>query len=486
MAVSNIGLSLTTTPGSQSTGLLIRSSSTPQDVKLLWHTIASYGTGWNDKFGIAVAYSVVPRGVTGGDGGYGPWVMDGNGADGWWYAEVSEDDCAHSASEGGGTDWAHSLDVASIFEEIFPNGLAYANREYDQIRLSVAINAIYASGLHDPDGSVNSPTSYGDLYVGYAPTPTLTGASLTPSHLVIEYSPDGWERPRDIFRALSLSQGGRALAPGAVDGQTGDPGEARVPLSALSRVPSIGQPLDVSLDFAPTYRGFFGGWASLSGTTTVADGTRCNTPVLSVAVDDDAGELRVTVTDSGDLGKPIASAVVSLDGGQLAIDSADVAPGGTVTLYPPLDERLVVTCLASGADGTTSAASVRVPAIMSRLRWLVTREDGGGTGAMRVGVQTSRTFSREMEDFKLRGRQRSSVFFGDGSSVTRQLTGTLRKHDPGVAFFGRLADARLVVVREPWGGRYEAAVSGATSTPGYSTTEVTLNMTEVADGRIAD
>ena len=481
MAVTQIGLSKSQSWGSQSNGLQVRLGETLQDVYLHWHTIADFGTGWNAKFGIALNWRGVPRGVTGGDGGYGKWQYGGNGSDGLYYVEIPEGECLHRASPSGGTDWCHSFDIAGIFDAVFSDGLSFSARDYDEVQFSLIINAIYSEACAAIEGYPNSPTSSADLWIGFIPEFTLTSASVTLESLTIGYSADGWERRDDSYSAR-LTQGGASL--GSATGKTSGFGKISIPLSTLKRTPKAGQQMSVDIEMNPSYRGITGGWASITGSVTVADATKCNTPVISTAIDYDSGALVVTVTDSGDRGVPITGASVSLEGGGLTSDRASASPGKAVRMYPPFDTPVTVACTATG-DESMCQVDKDVQAIPSNLMFALTRLDDRSSGSLAYNVERSKSVTREMSEVKLRGHERSSVAFGDGSTVSRSLKGTLSAEDSAdLDFFDSLADAGLVIVRYPGGDRFVAAIGSVSISPTKSKADVSLTMTEVEDGRI--
>ena len=479
MAVTQIGLSKSQSWGSQSNGLQVRPGETLQDVYLHWHTIADFGTGWNAKFGIALNWRGVPRGVTGGDGGYGKWQYGGNGSDGLYYVEVPEGECLHRASPSGGTDWCHSFDLAGILDAVFPDGLSFSARDYDEVQFSLTINAIYSEACAAIEGYPNSPSSFADLYIGFVPTFVLESASVTLENLVIDYGADGWERRDDSYSAR-LTQGGKPL--GSAAGRVSGVGRIVIPLSSLARTPKPSQTLSVDIEMNPSYRGISGGWASIAGSVSVDDATKCNTPTIAASVSE--GALVVTVTDSGDRGVPITGLSVALEGGGLSCDRASASLGKAVYMYPPFDIQLTVSCTATG-DESMCQTEQTVQEIPSNLMFALTRIDDGSSGSLAYNVERSKSVTREMSEVKLRGHERSSVAFGDGSTVSRSLKGTLSAEDHDDAdFFDSLADAGLVIVRYPGGDRFVAAIGSVSISPTKSKTDVSLTMTEVEDGRI--
>ena len=76
MAITN--LSLVESQGNIGVGgtVEIGTASTPSDLYVAWATTADYPSDWNDSFTVAVNWRYVPRGATGGNGGWSGWQND--------------------------------------------------------------------------------------------------------------------------------------------------------------------------------------------------------------------------------------------------------------------------------------------------------------------------------------------------------------------------------------------------------------------------
>ena len=479
MAITN--LSLVDSQGNIGVGgtVEIGTASTPSDLYVAWASTADYPSAWNDSFTVAVNWRYVPRGATGGNGGWSDWQNDNPGTPDGWYSSVFPASECNPADFGTGTRWSVALsDVENFLAHISP--LAFASRKYDAIQLKIKCKANYAAGTVDETGSASSPVAQADAKIVWVPDVEVTGASFGVSNLSLAVETDGWDRPDAVLILSSFAQGSTS----ALDRMTGFPeaqavgGEAEFPYEKFHTQPREGAAqiiMWVSTDYMPYLSAF-------TGSIQVENATKCNTPELSIATDA-LGAMTVTVTDSGDLGKPIVGATVSLDGGGLACDAHDVEPGGSAVFLPPFDVPLTFVCTAWGDDSASQVVEEADP-VPSDGSLAITDTDGAGA-RLRYNVTASRTSTRECEELKLAGRDRSTVFFGTGATVTRTIGATVWDGSAEHAYVVSLDGARDEVVRLPGGDRFLGAAKSVSVTRGYRTDDVSITMTEVADGRLA-
>ena len=475
MAITN--LSLVESQGNIGVGgtVEIGTASTPSDLYVAWATTADYPSDWNDSFTVAVNWRYVPRGATGGNGGWSGWQNDNDATPDGWYSAVFPASACNPVDAGAGTRWSVALsDVEGFLAHISP--LAFASRKHDAIQLRIKCKANYASGLVDETGSTSSPVAQADAKIVWVPDVEVTGASFGASSLSLSVETTGWDRPDAVFRLSSFSQGSTGHATGFPEAPAVG-GEAEFPYAGFRTQPREGEAqitLWILTDYVPYL-------AAFQGTVDVENASKCNTPNLSLSTDD-MGAVTATVTDSGDLGRPIVGATVSLDGGGLSCDSHDVEPGGSAVFLPPFDVPLTFICTAWGDDSASQVVEEADPA-PSNGSLAITDTDGAGA-RLRYNVTASRTSARECEELKLAGRDRSTVFFGTGSTVTRTLGATVWDGSAEHAYVVSLDGARDEVVRLPNGDRFLGAAKSVTITRGYRTDDVSITMTEVADGRL--
>ena len=494
MAIGN--LTLGEDPGYYNASNLVEigTSSTPSDLYVSWTTVADYPSEWNDSFTLAVNWRYVPRGATGGNGGWSDWQNDNAGTpDGWFSAVFPASECSPTDVDFG-TRWSVALsDIEGFLAHVAP--LAFASRKYDALQLRIKCKANYASGLVDERGDTSSPVSQTTAAIVWVPDIEVTGAAFTLSNLVVTVETEGWDRPDSVYRLATFSQLGSAskasigdladsmagiggIVTGSPEARPDRDGNLAFPMAEFQTVPREGEArvsLWLSTDYAVQL-------AYFSGDVEVANNSKCNTPELSFSADD-MGALTVTVTDSGDLGKPIVGSTVSLDGGGLSCDSHNVEPGGSAVFLPPFDVPLTFVCTAWGDDSASQVDEEADP-VPSDGSLAITDTDGAGA-RLRYNVTASRTSTRECEELKLAGRDRSTVFFGTGATVTRTLGATVWDGSAEHAYVVSLDGARDEVVRLPGGDRFLGAAKSTTVTRGYRTDDVSITMTEVADGRLA-
>lgn len=476
MAVVGLGLAFQAGSSAAAGGLVIPSAQAPSDIVVVWQTSSVYPSEWCASFTVAVNWRYVLRG---GDG-WSDWKNDNEDAsDGWWFATVPAAQCSPMAL-GVGTSWALSLSQLNGFLAHIGN-LAFASRSYDAVGLTIKCKANYADGTLDATGSPSSPVSYADASILWQPSGAVESISYGVETVVVKYDMSGWARTDDAFTLRVLSVLGAGSLIGApVELMRTAPGTLELPLSALLKVPGGGD-ATAAIDVRPSYCAT--SLATIFGGTPFVNASVCNDPGLECVANSD-GSLSVTLSDEGGQvpDVPIVAATVSIDGGTLDCDSQTISPGETAVFWPPLDVPLSVSCFAWG-DDSTNQASAEVDAIPSKAAISISTQDGR-SARFAYNVSASRSLSRECEELKLAGRDRSTVFFGEGATVTRSIGATVFEGSGEHAFVLSLDGARDVIVRLPDGDRFLGAVTAVSVDRGLSTDDVSLTMTEVADGRL--
>lgn len=426
------------------------------------------------RFRVSACWRVVPKGVT---GYYGYW------SDLIWSRIDKSDMFSFPAATG--HDWSVELtgigyykgggtvltpSGTTVGKEVAPNGWGYSKRVNDTIQLQIVVVAEYADGYTDQYGATETGryTNEG-LFIGYVPEYSLTGVALVEDGLDVTYGAPGWSRQDDRWRLWFLRQGDRQFARsesvyGETFGYVEAPGRIHVPMSALTGVPEAGE-VWVRFSMNPSYRADGDFFATLEGTAEMSSVYECNTPTASVrhATQD---ELGVLVGDSGDLGSPISTVYVALDGYVGEVVTA--APGSVATIpLPPLGVDLTVVVWGVNATGATSdQVRVTVPAIEGAEDGTITIApvSGGATVTLRYNPEEKWSYEPEMTSVKFSGRERESVGYGTGGSVTGTVS-CLLPADPifgpmeqDEADFRALAFAGVCVLRSPRGTRRRVAV----------------------------
>lgn len=473
MGIMDIGLSTSRTTDNSQYGLRVYDGAPPQDVYIKWRTES--GTEWNASFDISVAWRGVPKGVNGtGDNGYTPWSIfryDTSipasqcnpvrtyGSDGWQWSFPLAD----AGPIPDGTNIPDGQDVGSI---VAPDGWGYDDRKYDALNFQIHIKSRYNEGIVDAWGRAESLRADADsLWVGYFPEYTLTGAYYTLLGFTIEYSAPGWTRLDDRWALESLKQGGEELKVYNDYWSTvQEVGSLPVPPDALKRMPEAGQTAYVQVHMNAGFRDIGMDFGMVQGYVTVQDKSVCNTPAITVQ-SATADAIVAKVTDSGDKGTPFDEAVVKLVDSPYGADTQTVAPGGTVTIVlPPLGVPLRLQAYGYSDEAVSGMAYADIAAIPAQDGLSVRSLDGGEGVELRYNVSEDWSFEAEMETVKFAGRERDSVAYGTGGTVTGTLgcdivdSTSYGAKGQSRADFERLAFAGTCVVRGDDGERRMIAV----------------------------
>ena len=471
----DLGFSWSATSPESLDGVQSRYGESHGPVYLKWKT--DTGLDWVDHFDISVSYRYVPKGMVGiGDGGYGVWSKT-------YWSGVEASECTMTKLAGqSGYQWAYPLGSlgeyvgsdttpsgTTIGRLTAPSGWDYDDRLYDCIAYHVSLRTYYPPGKTDQYGNNYSRIEDMSIWVGYFPDYTLTGVTINSDGVDVTYSAPGWTRTDDRWQLVSLSSGGTELArqesvPGTTWDTVADAGLIHIPLDALTGLPETGR-IHVSIRMNASYRDVGMDFAWLEGMADYVNPGDCNTPTLSL-VGADADAVRVAVGDSGDLGAPIDTVHVYIVGSTSSSQVVTGAPGTTVSIpLPPLGASFVVQAYGTTDTATSEVASLTVPAITSGAQGItIAAADGSLTVKALLNPEVSWSFEPVSSSKKFSGRERESVAYGVGGSVTGTikcsvLDGTQYGALAQLASdFERLAFAGPCIYRDDTGKRMNVTV----------------------------
>lgn len=479
MAITNIVLSDNRTSASGG-NKRITAAHTPSALYVKFRTIDKDSQA---KIDLAIAYEFVARGDVRGGDDYGGYVTSG-GSTKWWYRQfdVSGSDVWVSERDAlvPGYLWSLPLDFTStdptssgtsIVSALTNGDWSFANRKYDAIHLHIKVKTLYYVG----STLTASDVSHADRYIGYIPTYTATGASLTTSGLHVTYSSPDWDRSSDRWEVTRLRQGTRDVTSTKSKpwGQVAGAGAITIPRGAISYVPEDGT-LSGEIRMNATWRPAGEEFASMSFTgLAFENNAEANTPSVTRREDADSGIVSVTVTDSGDEDVSLSTALVTLVGGGLASDSQTIPIGGTATFAPPIGEGYTISCIGFASDGTRAKRAANVsggPVSVGDVGGGVVISDADGESTIHVirDTDVSETVTPEAETVKLAGRRRPSVFYGEGGTHDMTVRGTVFVEDghgvPSVSldWLRGMPEWGPVVVRDCLGTRMLARVTSVT------------------------
>lgn len=338
-----------------------------------------------------------------------------------------------SGSEG--TNYVYALPFSSITDgtttlSSLLGTLSYAGRSYAALRLIVEARIYWDSG------QVIERSSRGEMtcYIGFIPTFTVNQVYYDKNGLTITYTASGsgsaaWKRPNDRWavNSLKLKIGSTTYAlTGATDihGTVGSAGKLTIPKSKLKRVPATGNTVQGTVRFV-------GSWMSV--------GTTLNTMALNTAVSNlydvpapayasiSATADGVSVTMASNSG--IDYIEVSMVGGQYAIDRAIITPGSThvfkgVPYGVATEWQAVAYSDAAGELAASQPVTATAGAVIPQLaKGAVFTDADGNEVCIPYDVSYTTQARAESTRVKLAGRQRPTVGFGEGGSVTWTVNG---------------------------------------------------------------
>ena len=441
---------------------------------IIWHS--DTGTDWIDHYDISVAWKVVPKGAAGfGDPGtYGPY------GERVWCGVTAEQCSPHKVSGSPYTWWNYPLEdvggsegTSTVGAEVCPNGWSFSDRIYDGVVFRVAVRAYYREGLTDQYGSTYSRVEV-ESVLAYMPDYQITSCSMTGRDFVIHYTATDWTRADDRYCLEKVLQGGDNhvvySGPGNVFGVVSEYGVIRVGLDRFIEVPDQG-PTAVYLRFNEGFREEGGDLLYAYWSGDLVNTTACNTPEIWVyeATED---RLLFSLRDSGDRGRPFDYVNVYVQGESylgrtFTWEAGDVS--GLTIPYPPLGVPIVVQAVGwtnSGDFSDTVTLDVDpIGKVGEVARYIaIDAEDGSVSVRCRLNVSQDETFEREQTAVKFSGRDRESVAYGIGGSVTGKVSCDIVTSGAGDIVqgrrdFERLAFAGTCVLRTADGERKRVAVT---------------------------
>ena len=441
---------------------------------IIWHS--DTGTDWIDHYDLSVAWKYVPKGMAGfaDSGSYGTY-----GERVWCGLTAAQ--CNPNTKSGSPYTW-WNYPLASVGgadgtplvgDEVCPNGWSFSDRIYDGVVFRVAVRAYYKEGLTDQYGSTYSRVEV-ESVLAYMPTYDITSCSMSASDFVINYTATDWTRTDDRYALEKVMQDGVNhvvySGPGNVFGVVSELGVIRVPLDRFIEVPEQGS-ASVTVRFNEGFRdeggdNLYAYWAGDLVNTSV-----CNTPRVWV-YEATEERLLLSITDSLDKGKPFDYVNVYVEGESylgrtFTWDAGDV--NSLSIPYPPLGVPIVVQAVAyTDAGDFSDTVTLNVDPIGEVgevARYIaIDAEDGSVSVRCRFNVSQDETFEQEQVAVKFSGRDRESVAYGIGGSVTGKVSCDIITSGAGDLVqgrrdFERLAFAGTCVLRTADGERKRIAVT---------------------------
>jgi hypothetical protein len=323
----------------------------------------------------------------------------------------------------------------------------FQERFYDRIEVGVHIKAHYKNS--DGEDAV-SPRTDAVMTIDYVPEYWIKEVycdSLDYVKIKYEYS-EKWLRSDDRFCVESMKivdengENGVEIAASkpwgtvAISDEEGSDGYkvavATIPTSSLSDFP-IGEALSVHLRFNPSY-----GASGAEFAETVLAYVKCNgggaanTPITMMR--DHNGFLEIHVEDNNQGIKTITHCFVKLRGSDKAYDQKIIPVNEwTPFLHVPRGVKLTfaVVGIAYDENGKQLLSVVRKPQITqvkpSAPVEVVSLRDPSARAMARYDLTISDDFVPAMETFKLSGRDRETVCYGEGGSSAWSLSANLVK-----------------------------------------------------------
>ena len=430
MAVTNIVISDNQTSATGG-NKRITSASTPQNLYIKFRTM---NRDAQQKIDVAVAYEYVARGDVRGGDGYGGYT-ELNGSTEWYYKQfivatdqtlwVSERDALVP-----GYLWSVPLAFpsqnhsdATIVSAITNGDWSFANRKFDAIHLHIKIKTLYESGGE----LMTSDLAEADRYIGYIPSYDIDENNpivFDLEGLKVYYTADDWDRSSDRFEVTYLTQAGKSL----IDTKSKPWGSVRsaglivIPKDKLIRQPTDGT-VSGSIRMNATWRPAGEDFASIALIAAPVDNqTGTRTPNVSMTIDSEDGSLTVTVTQGSGTDQLATTANVVLIDGETKEDNQTVTIGGSAVFHPTFGRTFSVSVTAFSAQGVRSARVVK-SGIMTTLDGATLSLSDGSTIRIPYGVSVSDSSGPEVEVVKMAGRQRPSVFFGEGGTRSLSVKG---------------------------------------------------------------
>lgn len=313
--------------------------------------------------------------------------------------------------------------------------LTYSGRSYDAIELTIEVRAFWDGG-----NSYLAQT----CYIGFIPAYDPDGAVWGGNGLAISYeATDPWGRPNDRWQLETdlKDKQERVVFKKGVWGTVDGYGSIVLPKSKSLRVPNTGDEL------FGTFR-MVGSWmveGSVLNTLTLNGGAGATvdnsydleTPVLTANIEQ--GGVRVTVGQTSTGKTALETVGVQLVGSDWAPDRAEVAVGGSFLFeavprgvqtvwsgigYATVDGEKVASDAAETTCGPYQSSGCAIVPV------------GGGAVRIPYNIVSSSQSKPESESVKLAGRDRETVGYGEGGSVTWSISGKVVADGFGAMYGG--------------------------------------------------
>lgn len=340
-----------------------------------------------------------------------------------------------SGSEG--TNYVYALPFSSITDgtttlSSLLGTLSYAGRSYAALRLKVEARIYWDSG------QVIERSSRGEMtcYIGFIPTFTVNEIYYDKNGLTITYTASGsgaaaWKRPNDRWatKMLDIRHGGKTYALTSsleeIYGTVGSAGKLTIPKAKLKRVPETGDTIYGKVRFVGSWMSV-GSTLNTMGLSWVAVVNKYDVPAPAFAsISATADGVSVTMASNSN----IDYIEVSMVGGQYAIDRAIITPGSThvfkgVPYGVATEWQAVAYSDAAGELAASQPVTATAGAVSPQLaKGAVFTDADGNEVCIPYNVSYTTQSRAESTRVKLAGRQRPTVGFGEGGSVTWTVNG---------------------------------------------------------------
>lgn len=477
MATVGLGVSWDQNSREELGGVRCYPGESHQSPYIIWHS--DTGTDWIDHYDISVAWKYVPKGAAGfGDSGsYGTY-----GERVWCGLTAAQCNPTKSSSDYY-TWWSYPLGsvggadgTLQVATWVAPAGWNFDQRIYDGIVFRVAVRAYYVDGKVDQYGQTYSRVEV-ESVLAYIPNITITSCSMDGTYFNIEYDSGTWTRNDDRYALEKVIQGNENKVvykgPGKVYEYVTRNGLIKVPLNRFIEIPEEGH-TEVTLRFNEGFRDIeqdmnYSYW---SGDLVNTDA--CNTPVFVVEEATDE-HILLTFEDAGDRGRPFNYVDVYVQGSYYAGSDFRWRTTDSKPLeipWPPLGVELVLEAIAYTNEGGRSSVVEEVvgpigKGSVSEVDYVTISplDDMYRTSVVfRYNVSEDWSYEPVMTTVKFSGRDRESVAYGIGGSVTGTVKCDILDDERyGDMFqsredFENLITAGVCLLRGPDGERRRVAV----------------------------
>lgn len=492
MAILDLGISTNATTSAHSSMVRFTEHHGINSIYVVFST--ELGAQFQENIDCAISYRYVkrPGDATGGsDNGWSEWS-------GWYWSRIPSSQCnPHQTYYNSRWYWAIELSqigeysdqtgmdpspYGSVKEQLFGSSYALETRKYDAIEIQVHVKTQYYEQYWESQGGEFSDVAQNNSIVfSYVPNYYLKTVQLLPEGVIqVKYDAPAWQRNDDRFAVedVYVEETGENLLKsgnwyGNIMGYNGGFGYVRIPYSWLKRPPQNNETIHVSIRMNAGFNPIDQWFGYLEGDVSVADHTKCSTPLLEV-VQVNRDSVQIRLHDLKDYDISYDQAYCGLSTEMADSDFQMVDNGGLYIIkYPPLEREFEVYAIGHktypGSDEylISDLASVTIPAIPSDNRMFIgpLNWDRFQEVEIRYNVSENWSFEPESETVKFATRDYDSVAFGNGGSATGTLEfDIVTEHMYGEQIYQELEDferlmfAGICVLRGPDGERRRIAV----------------------------